>query len=84
MKDPPTKLYQELKDNSFKSFDDACDYLFFQTSSPKNIFHLLFKFKKNNSMEKNFKTFIDLISQGADINKELEDDCKCREDCKNC
>ena len=72
MRDPQLRLYHKSPGDGIKSFDDACDHLFFQNSSPKNIFHLLFKYKKNNSIEKKFKFFIDLISQGADINKELE------------
>ena len=82
MKDPqPSSLYYSSPEDEIKPsdkfqitpFDNACDHLFFQNSSPKNIFHLLFKYKKNNSIEKKFKFFIDLISQGADINKELEE-----------
>ena len=73
MRDPQIRLYHKSPENDIKSFEDACDHLFFQNSSPKNIFHLLLKYKKNNLMEKKFKIFIDLISQGADLNKELEE-----------
>ena len=46
MRDPQIRLYHKSPENDIKSFEDACDHLFFQNSSPKNIFHLLFKYKK--------------------------------------
>lgn len=73
MRDPQFRFYYASSESDIKSFEDACDYLFFQNSSPKNIFHLLFTKKKNNSIEIKFKIFIDLISQGANLNKELEE-----------
>ena len=71
MKFSPSLLYQESREAKSESFDDACDRLFFENVSPDNIFHLLFKNKKNNSFEKKFEIFIDLLAQGADLNKEL-------------
>jgi hypothetical protein len=67
----PSLLYQESRGAKSESFDKACDRLFFENVSPDNIFHLLFKNKKNNSFEKKFEIFIDLLAQGADLNKEL-------------
>ena len=74
MRDPQISLYHKSPENDIKSFEDACDHLFFQNSSPKNIFHILFKYKKNNLMEIKFKTFLDLLSIGADLIEELEID----------
>ncbi len=73
MKFCPSLLYQESKVAKFESFDDACNQLFFESTSPHNIFHLLLINKKNNSFEKKFEIFIDLLSQGADLNKELKE-----------
>ncbi len=70
MKFSPSLLYQESREAKSESFDEACDKLFFENVSP-NIFHLLFKNKKNNSFEKKFEIFIDLITLGADLSKEL-------------
>ena len=71
MKFSPSLLYQQSREAKSESFDEACDKLFFENVSPDNIFHLLFKNKKNNSLEKKFEIFIDLITQGADLSKEL-------------
>ena len=71
MKFSPSLLYQESRGAKSESFDKACDQLFFENISPNNIFYLLFKNKKNNSFEKKFEIFIDLLTQGADLSKEL-------------
>ena len=71
MKFSPSQLYQESRQAKSESFDEACDQLFFENTSPNNIFYLLFKNKKNNSFEKKFEIFIDLLTQGADLTKEL-------------
>ena len=71
MRSSPRLFHQESMVAKSESFDDACDQLFFENASPNNIFHLLFINKKHNSFEEKFKIFIDLLAQGADLNKEL-------------
>jgi len=70
MKHPPSMSYNQSVDN-LSSFESACEYLFIHNTSPGNIFHLLFTQKKNYSSEKKFGIFVNLLSQGVDLEFEL-------------
>ena len=83
MKFSPSPLYQESRGAKSESFDKACDQLFFENTSPNNIFYLLFKNKKNNSLEKKFEIFIDLLTQGADLTKELAENINLKSELVN-
>jgi len=67
----PTVLFDpELKSESEKKFLD----LFMKSSSPPNIFRMLFRDAKTQTTAEKFEIFADFISYGADFNKELEED----------
>jgi hypothetical protein len=70
VKNPPVLFVPKLKTESDKNF---CDLLK-NCSSPPNIFVTLFRDAKTDTKAKKFELFIDLISNGADFNKELSED----------